>query len=405
MSVEATATSPNPHEQEIELEQHTCTWLATGRASLDAALAAIEAARDSVRLEMYIFARSPIGDLFRDALIAAARRGAEVKLLIDAVGSFELPDGYFGELSAEPTAAVRWFNKPSLATWSFRDHRKLLVTDDSLAFVTGCNIATEYYGDGVTEGWRDGGVSIAGPVLACLITEFENQWRTAEQRQWRHRAARRRRLRRVPAGAEVDAIFGFPGFGRSPLREAIRNDLAHARNIAITCSYFLPGTSLRLQIAAPVRRGARVRLITAGKTDVPLMQLATRSLYNFFLRRNVEVYEYEPQILHAKVLILDDIVYVGSSNLDPRSLRINFEIMLRMHDRDLAAVAWKQFEDDIAHSRRWTFADVRGHRTWWRRVKQRVAYFILARLDPRVAEGNLRRWLRGQRHHARTKAP
>ena len=130
------------------------------------------------------------------------------------------------------------------------------------------------------------------------------------------------------------------------------------------------------------------------------MQLATRSLYNFFLRRNVELYEYEPQILHAKVLILDDIVYIGSSNLDPRSLRINFEIMLRIRDRDLAAVAWQQFENDIAHSRRWTFADVRGHRTWWRRLKQRIAYFILARLDPRVAEGNLRRWLRHQRRRA-----
>ena len=191
--------------------------------------------------------------------------------------------------------------------------------------------------------------------------------------------------------------FGFPGFGHSPLRDAIRNDLQHAKQIGITCPYFLPSVGFRLQIAAPVRRGARVRLLTAGKNDVPLMQLASRSLYRSLLRRKVEIYEYQPQILHAKVLLLDDVVYIGSSNLDPRSLRINFEIMLRIRDPALAAEAWKQFETDLTHSRRCTLDDLRGHRTWWRRLKQKVAYFILARLDPRVAEGNLRRWLRRQR--------
>ena len=139
-----------------------------------------------------------------------------------------------------------------------------------------------------------------------------------------------------------------------------------------------------------------------GPTDVPLMQLASRSIYRFFLERGVEIYEYQPQILHAKVLLLDDVVYIGSSNLDPRSLRINFEVMLRIEDAGVAAQAWKQFEEDIGHSRSWTLEQLRGHRTWWQRLKQQVAYFLLARLDPRLAEGQLRRWL--QRRSARPAA-
>jgi cardiolipin synthase len=77
-------------------------------------------------------------------------------------------------------------------------------------------------------------------------------------------------------------------------------------------------------------------------------------------------------------------------------LRINFEIMLRIQDADVAAQAWRQFESDLSHSRRWTLDELLGHRTWWRRIKQQVAYFLFARLDPRVAEGQLRRWVRRQ---------
>ena len=188
----------------------------------------------------------------------------------------------------------------------------------------------------------------------------------------------------------------FPGFGYNPLREAVAEDLRRARRIGICSPYFLPSVGLRREIASPERRGVDVRILLAGKTDVPLMQWASRSIYRFFLDHGVEIYEYQPQILHAKVLLLDDVVYVGSSNLDPRSLRINFEIMLRIRDAGLAAEAWRQFEDDIAHSRRWTLEELKGHRTWWRRIKQQAAYFLLARLDPRVAEGQLRRWLRRQ---------
>ncbi|MFN0125329.1 MAG: phospholipase D-like domain-containing protein [Verrucomicrobiales bacterium] len=390
------ATSSEAAEPEVcPLARHTFDWLASGRALLQAKLAAIGRAEREVLLEVYIFKSGPVGDRFRDALVEAARRGASVRVLLDAFGSNALPPRYFADLEAAG-GGVKWFNRPSLETWSFRNHRKLLVVDQEEAFVGGCNIGPEYDGDGVSEGWRDGGVAVRGPVMGCLVREFHAQWLLAEEKQWRQREIRKRRQGRVPCGAEVDALFVYPGFGSNALREAMADDLQRARRIAICSPYFLPGVGLRRQIASPERRGVDVRILLAGKTDVPLMQWASRSIYRFFLDRGVEIFEYQPQILHAKILLLDDVVYIGSSNLDPRSLRINFEIMLRIRDAELAALAWRQFEIDLEHSRRWTHDDLNGYRTWWRRIKQQAAYFLIGRLDPRVAEGQLRRWLRRQ---------
>ncbi len=387
---------PPPGEADPSAPHHKFEWHGTGRGFLTAKLHAIEHAQKSIRLEVYIFSRSEVGERFRDALLAAVRRGVEVFLMIDAVGSAELPKDFFAELDAPEIGTVRRFNKLSLETWSFRDHRKILVVDEEVGFVGGCNIGTDYFGDGVDEGWRDGGIVVRGPVVDALADEFDAMFAFAEEKQWRkeQRKDRKHRRRRVAAGAEVDALFVYPGFGRSPLRDAMRKDLAVAKDIAITSPYFLPTTSLRHQLTAPCRRKAKVRILLAGKSDVVLMQLASRSIYRRLMKAGVEIWEYQPQVLHAKILVLDDVVYIGSSNLDPRSLRINFEVMLRIEDPELAAVARQQFEDDLQHATKVTPAQLHGHRTWWNRLKQRFAYWVLAQLDPRVAESKLRRWVR-----------
>ena len=156
-------------------DAHSFTWHGTGQSLLEAKLTAIAAARSSVVMETFIFRDSDIGARFRDALTAAAQRRVCVRLIVDAVGSFGLGRDYFDELMAAG-GAMRWFNELRLASFSFRDHRKLLVVDDTQAFVGGCNIAPEYGGDGITAGWRDGGVSVRGPVAAVLAAEFDRQW-------------------------------------------------------------------------------------------------------------------------------------------------------------------------------------------------------------------------------------
>lgn len=385
-------------------DAYSSNWHGTGQHLLDAKLRAIAAACSSVCMEMFIFRDSGIGRRFRTALAEAARRGVRVRLIVDAVGSFGLGRNYFDELLTAG-GAMRWFNELRLASFMFRDHRKLLVVDETLAFVGGCNIAPEYDGDGITAGWRDGGVSVRGPVAAVLVAEFDRQWGRATGQDWTFPPGGVRELPSADGGREVEALFIKPGFGRNPLRDALRQDLATAKDVAITAAYFLPPHQLRHRLAQAVARGARVRLLLAGKSDVPLMQLASRSLYRNLVRKGIELWEYQPQVLHAKMIVLDDIVFVGSSNLDPRSLRINFEIMLRIHDATLAAQARQQFEADVVERSTPITRDMlKHHRSWWERLKQRLAYWLFARLDPELAALKLQAWhLRKERFVQRVK--
>jgi cardiolipin synthase len=139
------------------------------------------------------------------------------------------------------------------------------------------------------------------------------------------------------------------------------------------------------------RTGGKVQLILPGKSDVILSQLACRSLYRRFLRAGVEIYEYQPQILHAKLIIVDDTVYVGSSNLDPRSLQINYELMLRFHHQGIVAGGRACYKTIMEYSTQITSEAWRKSRTWWSRLKQRWAYFLLARVDPNIARWQYKR--------------
>ncbi len=371
---------------------HLFTWHRTGQSLLEAKLTAIAAAQSSVVMETFIFRDSEIGARFRDALTAAARRGVRVRLLVDPVGSFQLRRDYFDGL-LETGGAMRWFNELRLPSFSFRDHRKLLIADGVLAFAGGCNIAPEYWGDGITKGWRDCGVSMRGPAVAVLASEFDRQWERAASHHWQFAPGGWRQRVHVDGGDEVEALFIKPGFGRNPLREALRQDLAGAKDVAITSAYFLPSHRFRQQLAQAVTRGARVRVLLAGRSDVPLMQCASRSLYRRLVNQGIEIWEYQPQVLHAKLIVVDDIVFVGSSNLDPRSLRINFEIMLRIQDATLAATARQQFDADLTQRATPITREALKHgRSWWQRLKQRFAYWLFARLDSELAALKLQVW-------------
>jgi cardiolipin synthase len=371
---------------------HHFDWHGTGQSLLEAKLSAITEAKLFVSMETFIFHDSDIGRQFRDALTSAAQRGVRVRLLVDAVGSFRLPRDYFDELLAAG-GAMRWFNEVHLPSFSFRDHRKVLVVDGAVAFVGGCNIAPEYCGDGITAGWRDGGVGVRGPVAAVMGSEFDRQWERAFAQRWKFPTGGLSRRVHGKGRTEVEAMFIKPGLGQNPLRRALRRDLRSAKDVAITSAYFLPSHRFRKHLAQAVARGARVRLLLAGKSDVPLMQLASRSLYRRLVNQGVEIWEYQPQVLHAKLIVMDDLVFVGSSNLDPRSLRINFEIMLRIQDATLAATARQQFEADLAQRAiRITRETLQHDRTWWQWLKQRFAYWLFARLDSELAALKLQLW-------------
>lgn len=366
----------------------SCQWLRAGDEIFPAMLAAIDSATHSVCLEIYAFEESPLGREFREALVRARERGANVRVLVDAIGSLFLSN-HFWEPLQRAGGEVRVFNPVALRRVTIRNHRKLLVCDGRVAFVGGFNISPEYEGDGVTDGWCDVGVKLEGPLVARLDSSFDDMFARAEFRHKRFMRWRKTGAKQTVTLPAERILFSGPGRGRNPFKRSLRKDLAVAKDVRIIAAYFLPTWRLRRDLLRTARRGGRVQLILAGKSDVALAQLAARSLYRRFLAGKVEICEYQPQILHAKLFIVDNAVYTGSSNLDTRSLRINYELMLRFEDATLAEQARGIFDDVLKNSRRVTMEDWRRAHTIWQRLKQRWAYFLLSRIDPYVAR---RQW-------------
>lgn len=365
-------------------------WLPTGAAGLRAMLDAIGAARRSVGVEGYIIGDDAVGRAFRDAVAAAARRGARARLLVDAWGSLELADSFWGPARAAG-AEVRWFNPLSLRRGLHRDHRKLVLVDDEVALLGGFNFAASYDGDGVRTGWRDLGLELRGPAVAELGRAFLAQFGLAS---YRHRRLARFRRHLQPQRQTVPGAtlyFLSPGRGRSPLQADLVADFAAANDIQLITAYLLPPRPLRRALTQAARRGARVRLILPGRSDVPFARLAARALYARLMRAGLELHEYEPAILHTKLYVTDRAAYAGSANLDIRSLSINYELAVRLDDPRAIAGARELFADHLAHSRRIDPA------TWaarggWEKLRERLAHWILARMDPLLA-ARQRRWM------------
>ena len=365
-----------------------CNWLSTGQETFPAMLASIDSAERSVCLETYIYGPGELGERFRDALLRAQQRGLMVRVLIDALGSMGLPDAFWTPLRTAG-AQVRYFNPLSLNRLSIRNHRKLLVCDDRVAYVGGYNISPESDGDGINCGWCDLGIRVEGPLVGELSETFDEMFARADFRHKRFVRLRRIAAKRTARGEYGQLLLSGPGRGTSPIKESLQADLARARHVQIIVAYFLPTWRLRRSLMRIVQRGGRVQLILAGKSDVLLSYLAGRSLYRRLLKAGLEIYEYQPQILHAKLIIIDDIVYVGSANLDQRSLNINYELMLRFENQQMANQAREVFEKNLKHCQHITREAWRKSRSLWRRIKQYWAYFVLVRIDPYIAR---RQW-------------
>jgi cardiolipin synthase len=359
-------------------------WLRSGDDAFPAMLSALDAARESIRLETYIFAGDELGRRFRDALVRARQRGVAVSVLVDAVGSIALPGDFWSPLTAAGGSS-RVFNPLALHWFAIRDHRKLLVCDGRVAFVGGFNIATEYEGDGVTRGWRDLGLQIEGPLAAELAAAFDAMFARAEFRHKRAARLRRGAARHTVISPTEHLLLGGPGRGRNPIRRSLVTDLKSASLVQVMAAYFLPPWSLRRAFCRAARRGGTVQFLLAGRTDVALSHFAARSLYLRLLKSGAGISEYAPQVLHAKLILVDDAAYVGSANLDPRSLGINYELMLRLTHPPLVAEAREIFSGALALGRRIELEAWKQERGFWERLKERLAYFVLARVDPQVA--------------------
>ena len=363
-------------------EKYSLRWLTRGDAIFAAVVAGLVSARKSVHLETYIFADDEAGRSVLAQLVAAAGRGCAVRVLIDAVGSQPLSNHFWDPLRAVG-GEVRWFNRSLLHRLPIRDHRKLVIVDDTVAFLGGFNFTNEYTGDGVSSGWRDIGFELRGEAVLLLRATFDEMFRRCET----HVRLWKRFQRRESSGWEQD-VAGVsvlptgPGSGQSVFQRRLSADLAHARFVQFASPYFLPGVRLRRRLRNVVRRGGRVQIVVPGLSDVPVAQRAARFLYAGLLRAGVEIHEYQPRMMHAKLYRIGDVVYLGSANLDTRSLYINYEIMVRTRDPVAAGEAGHYFDDLFTHSRPVRWEDWRTSRSLWTRMREQWAYFLLARLDP-----------------------
>ncbi len=373
----------------------TVCWLHHGGEFRARLLEALKRARHTVRLEMYIFAADATGTEVRAALVAAAARGVSVRVLTDALGSAQLP-GEFWEPLATAGGVVKSFNPLAQRRLMVRNHRKLLLVDDETAILGGFNIADEYTGDGVTAGWADCGMSLSGAPLTALGRSFERMWARCDDRQPRLVAARLRKGERPPPeefAPRMQLLESGPGRKPSAFQKLLRHDIAHSREALFVSAYFLPGYRMRWLLRGIARRGARVQVIVPGKSDVPMSQRAARYLYAGLMRAGVEIWEYQPQVLHAKLFLANGVAYAGSSNLDTRSLHLNHEIMLSFSDPAVVSGARELFAALLSHSRRIDPAMWKNSRSWWEKLREQVAFWLLSRLDPYLS-----RWItRGSR--------
>ncbi len=366
---------------------HEFRWLHTGAAAFEAMVQMIDAAHRTVEVEFYTVSASEAATRLGAALMRAAARGLTVRVLVDAFGSSWLPPEWNDGLRAAG-AELRSFNPRRLLRWSFRNHRKLVVCDDRAAIVGGFNVASEYDGDGIERGWRDFGVRIDGPVAMQLRRGFDALFGAAALRR-REVPALARFLRKQRLDREAPcALIGGPGSSRALMRQTLHADLRAARRVDVVAAYFVPSHRIRRLLARVNRRGT-VRVLLAGHSDVPVSRWASQSLYPGLLRSGTRLFEYQPQILHAKLLVVDEVVYVGSANLDTRSLQLNFELLVRLPSAVLAEQVRARIDVDCGLSRP-VPSDWSSHCSVLDRLMHGAAYFLLTRIDPYLARNEFR---------------
>lgn len=360
-------------------------WLETVDEAFEVMLPAIEAATRSIRFEVYIYRVSPIGESVREALIRALQRSVKVQVLVDALGSISLPEKFWDPF-IQAGGEFKWFNPLKLKRLGFRNHRKVLVVDDTIAFVGGFNVAPEYQGDGVTKGWHDLGLQVPPSLARELAASFDMMFALADYRHRRLARYRRSNVARLAETPDGQLLTNAPGRGPYVMKGTLLRDIHQAQTVDIISAYFLPPRQMRRAMMRASRQGRTVRLILAGKSDVKLSQLASRYLYKSLLRAGIQIYEYQPQILHTKLYLFDDVFYVGSANMDKRSLLVNYELLVRVKNEELARYGRNVFENTLKHCTRITPADWRASRTFWSKLKEQWAYFVLSKLDPYLTQ-------------------
>jgi cardiolipin synthase A/B len=383
---EAELNSPE-FQRELEalagskLDQHThVESLPNGTNFYEAELAAIGAAQKSIDWEAYIFSKGEIARKLVDALTERARAGVEVNLVMDAVGSLSTPKKFFDELRragghVEWYHAVRWYNWPRANN---RTHRELIVIDGKVGFLGGAGVADHWW-HGVRNNppWRDTMFKVTGEAVRSLQSTFVENWLESSGQILignKYFAADQN-----ADGATAMVVDSSPSQGGSTRARIVYQTLIGSakKSLKITTPYFLPDDSLRKELVRAVNRGVRVQILVPGKhSDHSMTRSSSRGRYGDLLKAGAEIYEYEPAMIHAKIMIVDELwCVVGSTNFDYRSFGWNDEVNLAVLDPALAAKLGANFQDDLAKAHRETLEEWQ-HRSVWERGMEWLGWLI-----------------------------
>ena len=330
---------------------NTVTDLENGDEIFPSMLEAIRGARKTITFETYIYWSGDIGQRFADALAERARNGVAVKVMLDWAGSIKMDDALLEQIKAAGVEVhqyrpLKWYN---LGRLNNRTHRKLLVVDGRVGFTGGVGIADQWEGHAEDpDHWRDLHFRIEGPVVAQFQAAFNDNW-IKTTGVVLNGADYFPPLERM---GDMDAhmFVASPAGGSESMHLMYLMAIAAAeRSIDLEAAYFVPDDLIIKALLAARHRGVRVRVILPGKhIDSETVRLASKAHWGELLLGGVEIHEYQPTMMHNKLLIVDGLmVSVGSTNFDVRSFRLNDEASLNVYDADFAARMTEVFEADL----------------------------------------------------------
>lgn len=339
------------------LPGNAATLLIDAPVAYEAFEEAIREAKDFIHLEFYIWQPDESGTKLRDLLVEQARRGVEVRVLYDSVGSTALPRRFFKPL-LEAGGQVQAFLPIKLfvrvPTINFRNHRKLIVVDGEVGFIGGLNIGDEYLG------WHDMAVRERGHVVDQLQEVFAEDWYVVCQQDltaeryfgaWsRMPQARRDELlaKESCQGVTCSTIASGPNQQQNAIYELLFAALnLSSQRLWLMTPYFLPDAAIMTSLRAAIYRGVDIRIMLPAKNDLPIVRWASRTYYRELLEVGVRIFEYDG-MLHAKASIIDDgLIFMGSANMDVRSFRLNFEANTFLRSAALNSTLAEVFDQDI----------------------------------------------------------
>ncbi|MEM7807738.1 MAG: phospholipase D-like domain-containing protein [Planctomycetota bacterium] len=404
--------SPDP----VTLGDGTRLQLYKDGEAAQAAIRAIEKAQHRILLEVYIWPGDETGRRFSELLAQRASEGVRVFVIYDGFGCLLTSRSIFDTMSRAGANVVEFHPlNPWRTRWGWRpanrDHRKLLVVDDDVAGIGGLNIGNRYAGQWVAPEaevdpetmWRDAGVGIVGPSAGMFAEAFANTWRYTVRRGpirrtlfSRHldlaKPAKGRRLGKsreigtpepdegptgvLKHGRDLGCLASAPTLS-SPLRPFLQQMISQARqSILLTVAYFAPDDALLEALSAAAARGVKVRLMLAGRSDVKLLVLAGRAFYKRLLDAGCEIWERQHAMLHQKSIVVDgELVVLGSTNLDYRSIEFNLELSAVVRSEAFAGHVASMFRHDREFARK-------IHASSWRRrpFRDKAIQWLVSRL-------------------------